>query len=163
MCFILFDRIFKELKTNFVTTDHYSGAYDAVEYLVRQGHTQIAVLKGPGILYADVQRYNAFVDVLHKHHIKVEKDFVVNCEFSEELAIKAMRSLMQRRDKPTAIFTFSGLLTKGVIKYTQQMHLSIPNDISLIGFDEVPGQDIFFPQITHIVQSINTLGKDIIV
>ena len=130
---------------------------------MQQGHKRIAALKGPGVLYADVQRYNAFVDVLHKHHIKVEKDFVINCEFSEELAIKAMRSLMQRKDKPTAIFTFSGLLTKGVIKYTQQMHLSIPNDISLIGFDEVPGQDIFFPQITHIVQSINTLGKDIIV
>jgi LacI family transcriptional regulator len=160
MRFVLFDRMFDGIDANVVITDHYAGAFEAVEYLIGLGHKKISVLKGPGVLYADIQRYAGFVDAMKKHHLPIENEFVVNCEFSEEMALHEATKLLHRDNKPTAFFTFSGLLTIGVIKCVQQMQLSIPNDISLVGFDEIPGQDIFLPKITHILQDIKALGKN---
>jgi LacI family transcriptional regulator len=161
MLFVLFDRMFDGIDANVVTSDHYAGAFEAVEYLIHLGHIKIAVLKGPGVLFADNQRYAGYVDAMKKHHLPIEKDFVVNCEFREENAFLEARKLLMRNTKPTAFFTFSGLLTIGVIKCVQQMHLSIPDDISLIGFDEIPGQDIILPRITHVLQDINALGRNV--
>lgn len=163
MRFILFDRMFRGIKTNFVTTDHYQGAFDAVEYLINLGHKRIAIFRGEGVLYADIERYSGFEDAMKKYRVEIDQELVFNCEFNEENATKATHEIFKKKERPTVIFTFSGLLTKGVIKAAQELHLSIPDDISLLGFDEIPGQDIFLPKITHVVQSINTLGKDVIV
>jgi DNA-binding LacI/PurR family transcriptional regulator len=54
-------------------------------------------------------------------------------------------------------------MSVGVIKAIQQMKLSIPEDVSLLSFDEIPGSEIFRPEITHIMQPVNTLGKDIMI
>lgn len=159
--FILFDRIFRGFKGNFVATDHYQGSVDATEYLLKLGHRRIAVLKGPGIIYSDTERHAAFLDTMAKHHIKVNNDFIVNCEFNEDMAFNAARELLKRKEKPTAIFTFAGLITKGAIKAIEDLHLSIPDDISLLGFDDIPGQDIFLPKITHVLQDISALGKNV--
>jgi LacI family transcriptional regulator len=159
MRFILFDRIFNDMKTDFVTTDHYQGSFKAVEYLLSLGHKRIALLTGPGVLFADIQRSAAYVDALRKHKIKIEKSLMFNCEFKEEKAFQAVLDLMKGKDKPTAIFAISGLMTIGVIKAMRELDLSIPRDISLVGFDEISGQDIFQPQITHVAQPINELGK----
>jgi LacI family transcriptional regulator len=161
MRFILFDRIMKGIKTNFVTTDHYQGAVEAMEYLVGLGHKRIAILTGPGILPADIERHAAYEDVMHKHRLKIEKELVRNCEFREEDAFRATHELLKKKDKPSAIFSFSGLMTQGVIKAVQAMQLSIPSDISLVSFDEIPGHEIFYPKITHVIQPINELGKEI--
>ncbi|MFA6470211.1 MAG: LacI family DNA-binding transcriptional regulator [Bacteroidota bacterium] len=161
MHFILFDRLFKGFKGDFVTTDHYRGAVEAVEYLLSLGHRKIAVLKGPGIIYSDTERYAAFTETMKKHRTNIYKEFVINCEFNEEIAFNATRELLLRKERPTVIFTFAGLMTKGAIKAIEDLHLSIPDDISLLGFDDIPGQDIFRPNITHVIQDISTLGKSV--
>jgi len=161
--FILFDRIFKEFNTNFVSTDHYKGSYDATEYLIRLGHKKIAILKGNGTLYPDVERFAGFKNAMKKYNIRIDTDLILNCEFNEDKALLATKLLLQRTEKPTVIFPFNGLMSVGVIKAIQQLKLSIPDDISLLSFDEIPGSDIFRPEITHIMQPVNTLGKDIMI
>lgn len=161
--FILFDRIFKEFNTNFISTDHYKGSYDATEYLIRLGHKKIAVLKGNGTLYPDIERFAGFKNAMKKYNIKIDPDLILNCEFNEDKALLAAKLLLQRTEKPTVIFPFNGLMSIGVIKAIQQLKLSIPEDISLLSFDEIPGLDIFRPQITHVMQPVNTLGKDIMI
>ncbi|HVO72529.1 MAG TPA: LacI family DNA-binding transcriptional regulator [Ignavibacteriaceae bacterium] len=159
--FILFDRVFKDLNTNFISTDHYKGSYDATEYLIRLGHKKIAILKGNGTLYPDVERFAGFRNAMKKYNIKIDPDLIMNCEFNEDKALSATKLLLQRSDKPTVIFPFNGLMSIGVIKAVQQLKLSIPEDISILSFDEIPGSDIFRPEITHVMQPVNTLGKDI--
>jgi LacI family transcriptional regulator len=162
MRFVLFDRMIADIKTNFVTTDHYQGAYDALEYLVRLGHRRIAIMKGPGIILADTERYAAYKDVLRKHRLKLETELVRNCEFNEELACESARELLRKKKgRPSAIFTLSGLMTQGVIKAIQAERLSIPRDVSLLGFDDIPGQEIFLPRITHVQQPVEDLAREV--
>jgi DNA-binding LacI/PurR family transcriptional regulator len=161
--FILFDRVFKEFNANFVSTDHYKGSYDATEYLIRLGHKKIAILKGNGTLYPDIERFAGFRSAMKKYSIKIDHDLILNCEFNEDKALLAAKLLLQRSEKPTVIFPFNGLMSVGVIKAIQQMKLSIPEDVSLLSFDEIPGSEIFRPEITHVMQPVNTLGKDIMI
>ena len=162
--FILSDRVYKDLKTNYVTTDHYQGAYDATEYLIKLGHKRIAVLKGPGVIFPDTERYRGFEDAMIKYDLAIDSDIVINCEFNETKAFKATKDLLSRqRNKPTALFSFNSLMTIGAIKAIQNMKLSIPKNISLLSFDEIPGYDIFDPKVTHVYQPVNLLGREAIV
>jgi len=158
MPFIVVDRLFPEIKSDFVVTDHYAGAFDATEYLVSLGHKSIAVLKGPGFLYPDVERYRGFSNVMKKYHINISQLYIRNCEFQEAPAFKAVTELLGKKNRPTAIFSFNSLMTIGTLKAIQSMQLSIPDDISLVGFDEIPGQSIFKPSITYVLQPITELG-----
>jgi LacI family transcriptional regulator len=158
MPFILVDRVYPEVESDFVTTDHYTGAFEAVEYLVSLGHKKICVLKGPGILYPDVERYRGFSDVMKKHGLKNARLYTRNCEFQEIHAFEAVREMMANDDRPTAIFSFNSLMTIGAIKAIQSMGLSVPDQISLLGYDEIPGQSIFKPSVTYVLQPIEELG-----
>ncbi len=158
--FILTDRLYKDLKANFVTNDHYQGAYEATEYLIELGHKKIAVLKGPGKLFPDVERYAGYKDAMEKHGIKIDESLVLDTQFNEELAAAATEKLMTRKEKPTAIFPFNSLTTIGAIKSILDLGLKIPDDVSLLSYDEIPGYEIFRPKITHISQPVSLLGKD---
>lgn len=158
--FILTDRLYKDLKTNFVTNDHYQGAYEATEYLIKLGHKKIAVLKGSGILFPDVERYAGYKDAMEKHGIKVNEKLIINTQFKEDLAVIAVNELMTRKDKPTAIFPFNSLTTIGAIKSILDLGLKIPDDVSLLGYDEIAGYEIFRPIMTYVSQPVSLLGKN---
>ncbi len=158
MNFVLVDRVLKPQKTNYVSTDHYRGAFKATEYLIKLGHKQIAVLKGSGILYPDIQRYLGFEDAMNKHKIKINPEFVINCEFNEEKGYDVSIRLLKSANKPSAVFTFNSKMMNGTIRAIQDLSFKIPDDISLLSFDQISGYEIFRPRITCITQPVETLG-----
>ena len=161
--FILVDRILREQKASYVSTDHYQGAYQAAEYLIKLGHRKIAVLKGGGILFPDIERFLGFEDAMKKYNVRIYEKFIINCEFDEFKAYDATLKLMGMNKKPTAVFTFNSKMMNGTIKAIQKLGLTIPDDISLICFDQIQGFEIFQPKITSVIQPINNLGKKAIV
>ena len=158
--FILVDRSFEGLKTEFIVTDHYTGAFEATEYLIKLGHKKIALLKGDGELYPDVERYHGFEDAMKKHSIKIEKEFICDCGFDDLKSYSAVTSLLKKENHPSAIFSFNSLMMVGAIRAIQNLHLEIPEQISLLSFDEIPGYNIFQPKITCVIQPVEPLGHD---
>lgn len=157
--FILVDRVLKPQKVNYVSTDHYTGAYEATEYLIKLGHVKIAILKGTGILYPDIERFSGFVDAMKKHGLKVDKNLVINCEFNEKKGYEATKKILGLKSKPTVVFSFNSKMMNGCIMAIQELGLSIPDDISLLSFDQIAGYEIFKPTITCIKQPIQSLGE----
>ncbi len=158
MPFILVDRVLREQKTNYVSTDHYAGAYNATEYLIKLGHKRIAVLKGSGVLFPDVMRYNGFADAMKDNNIKIDEKYVQDCKFNEMKAYISTINLFKLKERPTAIFTFNSKMMNGSIRAIQRVDLSIPDDVSLVCFDQIAGYEIFKPKITCVIQPIKTLG-----
>jgi LacI family transcriptional regulator len=158
--FILVDRAYEDIKSEYVITDHYSGAFEATEYLIQLGHKQIAVLRGSGDLYPDIERYRGFEAAMKKHHLKINNNLMLNCQFDDSNACKMVRELLKKKEKPTAIFSFNSLMMAGSIRAIKDIGLEIPKHISLICFDEIPGYNIFNPRITCIVQQIEPLGRE---
>ncbi len=157
---VLVDRIYPSVDVDFVATDHYEGALKLTEYLVGQGHRKIGVLKGPGVLFPDSERFRGFSDAMAAHGVELTPGYIMNCEFLEEQAFDDVRVLLSGDDPPTALFSFNSLMTIGAIKAIQSLGLKIPEDISLVGYDEIPGNDIFTPGITHVQQPIEELGSN---
>ena len=158
--FVLVDRVIADSGADSITTDHYTGAYEATEYLIKLGHTHIGVLKGPGTLYPDVERYRGFCDSMKNHKLKIDVSLLKNCEFQEGNAFEAVIELLKSENPPTAIFSFNSLMTIGAINAMNELKLSIPDDLSIVGFDEIPGQSFFRPKITYVLQPIEELGRN---
>jgi len=158
--FVLVDRYFPKIKSEYVITDHFNGAFEATEYLIKLGHSKIAVLKGAGELYPDVERFKGFSAAMKKHNLKPDPALIFNCEFDDSLACKTIKELLKKKERPSAIFSFNSLMMTGAIKAVEDAGLEIPKQISLICFDEIPGYNIFTPKITSIVQPIESLGRE---
>ncbi len=159
MPFILVDRLFKGVAADCITTDHYTGAFEAIRYLLGLGHSRIAVLRGPGILYPDVERFRGFSDAMKSRNKRIDPLLVRDCGFNETRAFGAVTDLLRLDTPPTAIFSFNSLMTIGAIKAIESMKLSIPRDVSLCGFDEIPGYSIVHPSVTSVLQPIEELGR----
>lgn len=157
---VLVDRVYDGLDIDFVATDHYEGAVRLTKYLIANGHRKIGVLRGAGVLFPDRERYRGFCDAMEDGGLKIEEEYIRNCEFREANAFRAVSELLNGKDRPTAIFSFNSLMTIGAIKAINSAGLGIPEDISLVGYDPIPGNDIFTPGITHILQPIERLGSD---
>ncbi len=157
---VLVDRVYDGIDIDFVTTDHYEGAARLTEYLITSGHRKIGVLRGPGILFPDVERYRGFSEAMRNNGVEIDERYVCNCEFQEDKAFETVTRLLQSADPPTALFSFNSLMTIGAIKAIDSIHMKIPADVSLVGYDEIPGNDIFTPSITHVRQPIEELGRN---
>ncbi|HLP16095.1 MAG TPA: LacI family DNA-binding transcriptional regulator [Bacteroidota bacterium] len=163
MRFMLFDRYFNDIDTNVVASDHYHGAFKATEHLIRLGHRRIAIIKGPGILSVDRDRFSGYEEAMRKHRIAIETDFVRSVGLTEHEACTATIEMMKKKVRPTAIFSVTGVMAEGVIKGARMMNVSIPDDLSLVSFDAISGQDLVRPTITHVVQPVKQLGKEVMV
>ena len=158
--FILVDRVLDNLAADCVSTDHYAGAYDATDYLISLGHTRIAVLRGPGVLYPDGERYRGFRVAMQRKDIPIRPHYVCNCEFQEEMAFETTKRLLMSPQRPTAIFSFNSLMTIGAIKAIRTLGLSIPDAVSIVTYDEIPGHAVFSPRMTYVQQPIEKLGQE---
>jgi len=158
--FILVDRVFDDLASDCVSTDHYAGAFAATDYLIGLGHTRIAVLRGPGVLYPDVERYRGFRDAMERKEIPIHSQHVCNCEFQEALAFETTTRLLMSHQRPTALFSFNSLMTIGAIKAIRTLGLSIPDGVSIVTYDEIPGHAVFSPRMTFVQQPIESLGQE---
>jgi LacI family transcriptional regulator len=158
--YICVDRVYEDYISDFVSTDHYQGAFQATEYLLKLGHKRIAVLRGSGVLVPDDQRFAGFTDAMEKYEILTDPKLIVNCEFDEICAAESVKKLLKQENKPTAIFSFNSLMMAGAIRTIRIMKKKIPADISLICFDEISGYEIVQPKITCLVQPIERIGYE---
>ncbi len=155
---VLVDRMYHDVGTDVVSTDHYDGARRITEYLIGMGHERIGVLTGPDFMFPSAERYRGFCDAMKGSEIRIVPQFVKNCEFKEKRAYDAVDELLTGGSFPTAFFAFNSLTAIGAIKAINSHGLKIPDDISLVCYDEIPGNDIFNPKITHVRQPIVELG-----
>jgi LacI family transcriptional regulator len=158
--FILVDRHFEDIGADSVCTDHYAGAFAATAHLMSLGHRRIAILRGPGVLFPDIERYRGFCDAMQQEQLTVAEQLVCNCEFQEGMAMEATRRLLSAEPRPTALFSFNSLMTVGALKAIRILDLRVPEDLSIVTYDEIPGHSVFSPSITHVRQPVEDLGRE---
>lgn len=154
---ICIDRYFKELDIPYVSTDNYNGAYTATKYLIENGHTLIAAIQGVKQSTPNKLRVEGFKDAMEEQGIKnytiVGDDFTMQNGYLETLL------LLQQKEKPTAILTFSTTIAMGCMKALKELNVAIPNDISIITFDDHPYLDYLSTPISCIAQPVSDISK----
>ncbi|MFO7446802.1 MAG: LacI family DNA-binding transcriptional regulator [Ignavibacteriaceae bacterium] len=156
---VLLDRCIDQLNTNSVIVDNYSGASDAVEHLISLGHTKIAIIQGLPNTYTNNARVNGYKDVLRKHDIPINENFIVGNDFRKENGYIETKILLNLETRPTAIFSTSDLITLGVLEAIFEEKLHIPDDISIVAFDDIDFAPFLVSPLTAVKQPRELMGE----
>jgi len=153
---IMNSRIKKDI--SFVDCDNYGGALKVVEYLIKLGHKEILFIEGPSSSTNALDRKKGFVDGLKRYGVKINENNIIKGDFSEKNSYNAIKRMNLSRKKITAIFASNDGMAIGAIKALQEKGVKIPEDISIIGFDDIPLSTYINPKLTTIRQNLYQIG-----
>jgi LacI family transcriptional regulator len=117
--------------------DNKKSAYQAVEYLIELGHSDIGMITGSAGLSSSNDRLFGYKKALKDHHIPLSKANIFKGDFSEESGINAIQYWLNRGKLPTAIFAANDWMAIGALNALTQLGLKVPEDVSLIGLDDI--------------------------
>jgi LacI family transcriptional regulator len=155
---VLIDRVAENVHCDSVVVDNEGGAREAVNYLVENGHSRIAILREESRIFTAQERFAGYRNSLEAHGLGVDEDLVSVSPSTVQHAIDATIRLFSRRERPTALFTVDSLMTQGALLALRSMGLSVPRDVSLVGFDDFDLATFTDPQITVVAQPVAELG-----
>lgn len=149
---VLLDCFDRDKKFDSVVPDEYQGATNAVEYLISQGHTKIAHVTTNEMTIASQGRMKAYKDVLSKAGIEFRDDYLVKGKGANaQDGYLTTKNLLALKDRPTAIFAYTDRMAMGAYEAINEAGLSIPGDISVIGYDNQPFlADALMPPLTTV-------------
>ncbi len=142
-----------------VVVDNRRGAQLATEHLVQLGHHQIATIAGPQHLSNARGRLAGFEDALRDHQIRAKKEYLQFGNFLQESGYQCAKKLFSLRHPPTALFVANMEMAAGVIAYIREKGITIPEQISIVSFDDSFWARYMDPPLTVISQPMERMGK----
>ena len=141
-----------------VDTDNAGGARSAVEHLLALGHTRIAHIHGRADLASAQLRETGYREALTAAGIPVDEDLVRAGDYQEDQATAVACELLTAPDRPTAVFAANDSSAMGVLRAAADLGLRVPEELSVIGFDDVPQASMTSPPLTTVAQPLAELG-----
>lgn len=167
--FVLIDYDIAELLENrldrnnlaVINSKDFEGAAWAVEHLITLGHRDIAFISGRQNTYSGRQRYDAYVTTMVKHELQVDDRFILSGDFLRGKAYQEVKKLLQgdKASWPTAIFSANDEMALGAMDACKELGIMIPEDLSLIGFDDIPVASQLNPSLTSVSLPIYEMSK----
>jgi LacI family transcriptional regulator len=137
--------------------DNVAAADTAVSYLIEKGHCRIAIIvgqRGPGHF-----RILGYRQALARHNLPIDERLIRSGEFAEEDGYQSTQALLKLSPLPTAIFAANDLMAIGAVTAIREAGLRVPDDISVVGFDNIPTAKLVNPALTTIAQHQEELGR----
>ncbi len=156
---VLVDRKVVSLpEADVVLVDNTKGGYAAISYLLGLGHRRIGILSGPVSLTTGQGRLGGYHQAHADAHLVVDQDLVQIVSFKRESGIHGVEQLLALDEPPSAIFATNNLIGEMALFALREKGLRVPEDISLLMFDDVPWASLTTPPITVVAQPISLLG-----
>jgi LacI family transcriptional regulator len=127
-----------DLQASYIAIDNLKGAREAVEYLLNLGHRRIGIITGDLLTQAAQDRLQGYQEALQKKKIEPLEELIFKGDFSRRSARVGMHKLLKLKDPPTAIFACSDDMAKEAISVAMEIGSKVPEDISVVGFDDNP-------------------------
>ncbi|WP_111977736.1 LacI family DNA-binding transcriptional regulator [Algibacillus agarilyticus] len=142
-----------------VVVDNVAIAETAVQHLIDQGHTTIAAIAGIESHRSTVQRLQGMKNVLSAAGLPFEEKLVYYGNYTTESGVAGVKKLLQQRQRPTALFCFGDMMAIGAMHALRELDFSIPDDISVIGIDDILFAQYCYPPLTSVAQPLSTIGE----
>ncbi|WP_127957177.1 DNA-binding transcriptional regulator CytR [Serratia microhaemolytica] len=156
---VLANQLLPELELPAVHIDNLTAAFEAVSYLHSLGHRQIACLTGDERLLLSQYRLQGYLQALRRHDIHVESRYILRGDFSYEAGARAISALMTQAKPPTALFCHSDVMAIGALSQAKKLGLRIPQDLSIVGFDDIEQARHCDPPLTTVAQPRFQIGQ----
>jgi DNA-binding LacI/PurR family transcriptional regulator len=155
---VYMDRIPPKWRGDTVTSAHEVGAYSATKHLIDLGHKQIATIAGPLTSTSAQARLNGFRRAMEEAGLRVASAFVRESEFNKVSGHEKAAELLKLRQPPTAIFAANDLIALGVLAAAREAGMHCPEDLSIVGFDNLDDSDASVPTLSTVDQFVYKLG-----
>jgi DNA-binding LacI/PurR family transcriptional regulator len=152
------DRRFDTESTDAVVVDNRAAARDTTARLLAAGHKRIALLIDETEWTTGDERQRGYLDALAARKIRVDESLIVQAGWDAEEAMAAARRILSLPDRPTAVFAANNVLTEGTWRAAAALGLSVPGDVSLVGFDDAPWMSMVEPGVSTRSQDAGALG-----
>ena len=157
---VLLDQVLSSLSVDYVTSDNYQGGYMAGSYLAGKGHKKIGFIASEPGTYTICQRTRGFLDALQDHQIPSIPQYYSYQTSAYPAAEAQLQHLLSLKEPPTALFFCYYESCLSGISELAKYNISVPEKISIIGFDDDPLFSSLAPSITVIAQDFLTIGKE---
>jgi len=160
--FIVFGNKWKKINADVITIDNFKSAKIAVNYLIAKGHYKIAHFAGPQNSSSGQERLKGYLKGLEDSYIEVNKKYIFETEGTSKGGYEATKKLLELLNKPTAIFAYNDFVAIGIMELLKERSLEVPNDYSIIGFDDIKLSSLKMIDLTTIKQPITEEASEII-
>jgi LacI family repressor for deo operon, udp, cdd, tsx, nupC, and nupG len=142
-----------------VSIDNISSARKATEHLIKLGHTKIAHITGPINVILSRDRMRGYQQAMMSHDLDIDSAYIQEGDFSFESGYNQTLKLLALENPPTAVFAFNDEMAMGAIKAAKDSGLKAPEDLAVVGFDNVKMSSVIEPNLTTINQPKYEIGK----
>ena len=156
---VIVDRHFDDVELTYVTSDNFKGAYEGTCHLIDHGHSDIAFIQGTPGSSTNVERRRGYEAALEEFNIPIVDNSIVGDKFSERNGYLETKLLLKRKNPPTAIFLANNLIALGALRAFDEEEVEIPQDISIISFDDFPYSPYLKTPLTAIAQQTAEMGQ----
>ena len=153
------DRRLPRLALDTVTVDNERAVYEAMQHLIDLGHRRIGFMGGPLGLSSLAERERGYCRALCDAGLASDAELIIRGDLRQETAQTLAPRLMRLDRPPTAIVTTNDLSTIGTLHALRAVGIRVPDDVSVIGFDDMVGADLFDPPLTTITQPVFDIGR----
>lgn len=143
---------------SWVEIDNRGASYGAVRHLLHLGHRRIATITGPLSLSSGCERRDGYKQALLESGIGIAPELIVEGNYAQDGGYKGMQQLMRLPNPPTAVYVASDLMAIGAIRAIRSAGLRVPEDIAVVGFDDLPITELTDVPLTTVHQPIVDIG-----
>jgi DNA-binding LacI/PurR family transcriptional regulator len=152
------DRRVSRLAADAVLIDNRAGVRAAIEHLIRLGHRRIGIISGPRRLYTGRERLEGYRTTLRNAGLHFDEELVLEGTFKEHSGYELVGRFLRLRARPTAIFVANNLMTIGALLGLKEAGVRIPDEMAVVGFDDMDWAPILTPPLTAVAQPGYELG-----
>ncbi len=158
---VLVDRVLKPLsgKVSAVIVDNADAGEKATQLLLEKGHRSIGLILGDPEVYTTQKRLEGYLNALKEHDAAPREEYILYTDYTMEGGYTAMKKILSMQERPTAVFVTNYYMTLGAIIALNEAQISIPEDLSFIGFDKLDLFDAIYPHLTLINQPLNAISE----
>lgn len=150
--------IFQDDISNILSNDT-TGSYDAVSYLINNNHKKIAMIEGNKEFESTLYRRRGYIRALEDNNIEIKDEYIIQGEYTLKSGYDNMNKLLSLKERPTAVFCANDDIALGGMKAIFNNKLSVPEDISIIGFDDSVFGEYAIPSLTTVKKNSYEISK----
>jgi len=143
-----------------VFIDDHKAAFDITQYLLELGHEKIAFLGGDKDHRSSLERLAGYRDALKDHKLELNERLIIDGEYSFESGVERSKRLLQRKNKPTAIFACNDEIAAGTLFAARLMGIKVPEELSIVGFEDSPFSRQTWPKLTTAQQANSVIAAN---
>lgn len=155
---VVVDREIPGVNVSTVITDNQKGGWLATNHLIELGHRRIACIAGPNNLTPSAARVTGYQQALKAHNIELNETLILRGDFQYQSGYRLMKQLLENKTVPTAVFACNDLMATGALCAAVEMGFRVPEDISIVGFDDIDLASYTTPPLTTIRQPKYEMG-----